>query len=203
MRSDIQSAFRWLLQTVNSRYPVSASQETGGVASASGGAGVSPAVAGASRSRAPAEPVPSGAKECPRPSGRDAGATRPSRNDPAGDRSATMQVPRRSSRLPMMAPAPLADPAPRFVFAKCAVFCSFQAQNGANLRAKHAKFAAFKTVTSFVFKYFFASFPLFFIFCSSLHSPIDGTLPFSLAPRRAPAAPTTMCPQNNHHCRLS
>jgi hypothetical protein len=49
-------------------------------------------------------------------------------------------------------------------------------------------------VTSFVFKYFLASFPLFFIFCSFLHSPIAGTLPVSRAPRRAPAPPTTMCP---------
>ncbi len=39
----------------------------------------------------------------------------------------------------------------------------------------------------FVFRYFLASFPLFFIFCSSLHSPIAGTLPLSLAPRRAKA----------------
>ena len=39
----------------------------------------------------------------------------------------------------------------------------------------------------FVFKYFLASFPLSFIFCSSLHSPIAGTLPLSLTPRHAPA----------------
>jgi len=38
---------------------------------------------------------------------------------------------------------------------------------------------------SFVFKYFLASFPLFFIFWSSLHSPIAGTFPRSLAPWRA------------------
>ena len=34
----------------------------------------------------------------------------------------------------------------------------------------------------FVFRYFLASFPLFFIFCSSLHSAIAGTVPLSLAP---------------------
>jgi hypothetical protein len=41
--------------------------------------------------------------------------------------------------------------------------------------------------SSFVFKYFLASFPLFFIFWSSLHSPIAGTSPPSLAPGWSPA----------------
>ncbi|SPE26166.1 exported hypothetical protein [Acidobacteriia bacterium SbA2] len=37
----------------------------------------------------------------------------------------------------------------------------------------------------FVFKYFLASFPLFFIFCGFLHFPIAGTLPLPPAPQRA------------------
>jgi hypothetical protein len=36
------------------------------------------------------------------------------------------------------------------------------------LRAKRAKFAPFEKVMSFVFKYFLASFPLFFIFRDTL-----------------------------------
>jgi len=60
--------------------------------------------------------------------------------------------------------------------------CAFKA------RISHSIWVRFRFVfqrSSFVFKYFLASFPLFFIFWSSLHSPIAGTLPRSLAPWRA------------------
>jgi len=66
-----------------------------------------------------------------------------------------------------------------FVFAKCSVFWSYRGQIGVDLRAKRASFAAFKKRLSFVFKYFLASFPLFSIFCSSLHSPTPELLCFS------------------------
>jgi hypothetical protein len=56
------------------------------------------------------------------------------------------------------------------------------------LRAKRATFAALKNVRSFVFKYFLASFPLFFIFCSSLLSPLARTVSPFLAPRRSAAS---------------
>jgi len=83
---------------------------------------------------------------------------------------------------------------------KLCCFCCFQTLFCANLRAKRAQFASFKKVMLFVFKYFLASFPLFFIFWSSLHSPIAGTLSLSLASRRTPA---TFCPEQHHHGRLS
>jgi hypothetical protein len=60
--------------------------------------------------------------------------------------------------------------------------CAFKA------RISHSIWVRFRFVfqrSFFVFKYFLASFPLFFIFCSSLHSPIAGTLPRSLASWRA------------------
>jgi len=89
--------------------------------------------------------------------------------------------------------APLADSRALTSFSQNALFFApYQPQNGANLCAKRAQIAPFKTVTSFVFKYFLASFPLFFIFCSSLHSPIAGTLPLSLAPG-APRRPLRQC----------
>jgi hypothetical protein len=52
----------------------------------------------------------------------------------------------------------------------------------ADLRAKRAKFATLKKVISFIFKYFLASFPLFFILRYILLSPRAGTI--SLPPGR-------------------
>ncbi len=57
--------------------------------------------------------------------------------------------------------------------------CSFRALICADLHAKRAQFAALKKVMCFVFRYFLASFPLFFICCSSLISPSAGLLRFS------------------------
>ena len=74
-----------------------------------------------------------------------------------------------------------------FVFAKCGDFCSCLSQIAVNLRAKRAKYAAFKTVIPFVFKYFLASFPRFFIFSISRASPSAVTHPLSLAARGEPA----------------
>ena len=69
---------------------------------------------------------------------------------------------------------------------------TYEVSKGSNCAFKacisHSIWVRFRFVfqrSFFVFKYFLASFPLFFIFCSSLHSPIAGTLPRSLAPWRA------------------
>jgi hypothetical protein len=56
-------------------------------------------------------------------------------------------------------------------------FCSFWCSNCAELHAKTHIFCNINRVTSFVFKYFSASFPLFFIFCISLACRLTGTIP--------------------------
>ena len=55
----------------------------------------------------------------------------------------------------------------------------------------------------FVFKYFLASFPLFFIFCSSLQSPVAGPFRFPLRHRAPWCSLATICPEQDHHDRLS
>jgi hypothetical protein len=74
-----------------------------------------------------------------------------------------------------------------FVFAKWGVICSFWGPKCVALRAKSAEFAAFKKVMSFVFKYFFASFPLFFIFRNVPSHPRAGAIPLSIGRWRVPA----------------
>jgi len=81
-------------------------------------------------------------------------------------------------------------PAPEvlsFVFVKCSVFCSVWGAKRVVLRAKRAKFAAFKTVTSFVIKYFLASFPLFSIFRSALLIRCPGGISLPPECRHVPA----------------
>ena len=65
--------------------------------------------------------------------------------------------------------------------AKRPVFAPFSVRFVRKRRAKGAQFASFKKVMSFVFKYSFASFPLFFIFSVSRLSPRAGTFPPLLA----------------------
>jgi hypothetical protein len=58
-----------------------------------------------------------------------------------------------------------------------------------NARIRHSIWVRFSFVfqrSSFVFKYFLASFPLFFIFAVSQLYPLVGTIPPTLAPRRLP-----------------
>jgi hypothetical protein len=72
---------------------------------------------------------------------------------------------------------------PDFVFGKRGVLGSFWGQIAVNLRAKRAEFAAFRKVMSFIFKYSFASFPLFFISYNVLLSPVHPNHPvFFCAP---------------------
>ena len=59
-----------------------------------------------------------------------------------------------------------------------------------NARIRHSIWVRFRFVfqpSSFVFKYFLASFPLFFIFCISPLRPLGGTFPPILARQRSPA----------------
>ena len=64
-----------------------------------------------------------------------------------------------------------------FVLLKCAAFAPSGAQIVLNCMQKRTYSATLNRVTSFVFKYFLASFPLFFIFCISLACRLTGTVP--------------------------
>jgi hypothetical protein len=63
-----------------------------------------------------------------------------------------------------------------------------------DFRAKRATFAALKKVRSFVFKYFLAWFPLFFIFLAPWASAIVPITRFSFAVRQRRRPATTECP---------
>ena len=94
------------------------------------------------------------------------------RHDPTGDKLGATQAPRLSSRLPVAVAASRRESQALTSFSQNVVFFApfglklllICAQNAHNLQ--HSKSA-----TSFVFKYFLASFPLFSIFCSALLSP--------------------------------
>ena len=67
--------------------------------------------------------------------------------------------------------------------ASCAILALFSLQFGFVSGAFWVRFARFWTALSFVFNDFLASFPLFFIFCSSRVSRLAGARRFWFAPR--------------------
>jgi hypothetical protein len=97
--------------------------------------------------------------------------------NPTGCRCGSRTAP--TSRQSVLIHPPVSQQSLRLVLVKSDVLCSFSAQIALKTRLKRAIYAAFRIATSFVFKYFLASFPLFFIFCSSLHSAIPRLLRFS------------------------
>ena len=152
-------------------------------------AGVSPAVARAS---------------CPRAgAGRSRHRGRDSRATVYDIRPVLTQLPPLPSRLVVIFTASPRARGFRFVFAKCGVLCFFSAQIALKMRSKRANNAASKIATSFVFKYFLASFPLFSIFCNFLHFPIGRTIPSSSGVRQSRRSPATICPPHDHNYRLS
>jgi len=120
---------------------------------------------------------------------------------PTGCRGGSRTAP--TSRQSVLIGPPLSLQRLRLVLVKSGVLCSFSGQIALKMRLKRAIYAAFKMPTSFVFKYFLASFPLFSVFWSYLRFPIAPAIPSSAAVRWFRSLPTTMCPYADHSYRLS
>jgi len=120
---------------------------------------------------------------------------------PTGCRGGSRTAP--TSRQFVLIDPPLSLQRLRLVLIKSGVLCSFSGQIALKMRLKRAIYAAFKIPTSFVFKYFLASFPLFSVFWSFLCFPIAPAIPSSAAVRWFRSLPTTMCPSADHSYRLS